>query len=239
MTFYTTYSTNSRSFSTSKVQNPPLIRVKENFENTTSLHQVTKFPYTGPQRKAHFNGATLSFRFRSINFDKKRALPFFLALELLTQQKAVATLARRHLLAWKVRKGSLVGCRVTLRNQALLAFLDTLELSVPRIESLIPPSITARRQRRLEQDNTHKNILANRKSQGRRLAANSIELSARSTRRLSAEAFTFGELTLFAPFERGLGLHNDVQRFHFSLNVSSRPFEERLFLFRSVKLPVF
>ncbi len=74
-----------------------LDRFNENFTNT-KLHQSTAFPYATPHINANFQSATVSFRFRSILFDKKRALPFFLAVELLTQQKAVAVLARRHLL---------------------------------------------------------------------------------------------------------------------------------------------
>lgn len=90
----------SRCFSTINNKNtPPLLRLSENEKHNSSLHQITKFPYANSQRKATIKVATLSFRFRSIAFDKKRALPFFLAVELLTQQKAVATLARRHLLA--------------------------------------------------------------------------------------------------------------------------------------------
>lgn len=99
MTSYIIDNLSSRSFSTNTQSVPPLVRAKENLNYNTALHQITKFPYTVPQRKPQITSATLSFRFRSIAFDKKRALPFFLALELLTQQKSIATLARRHLLA--------------------------------------------------------------------------------------------------------------------------------------------
>lgn len=74
-----------------------LDRFNENITNT-KLHQSTAFPHVTPHIGSTLQSATISFRFRSILFDKKRALPFFLAIELLTQQKAIAVLARRHLL---------------------------------------------------------------------------------------------------------------------------------------------
>jgi large subunit ribosomal protein L5 len=118
----------------------PLVRLSEHFKSVAPLHQATLFPYTNSLRRPSFTKATVAFSFRSIDFQKKRALPFFIAIELLTQQKCVASLARRNVLAWKVRKGRLVGCRVTLRRGSLFAFLDTLQLALPRREKLAPPS---------------------------------------------------------------------------------------------------
>ena len=50
--------------------------------------------------------------------------------------------------------------------------------------------------------------------------------------------FSLGELVLFYPIERGLGLHPDVRRRRLTVSVSSRPGEERYFLLRAAKLPV-
>ena len=76
----------------------PLDRIFEHSRATLSLHQATLFPYTTPFSQSKAASATLSFRFRSVLFDKKRSLPFFLALELLTGQKAIAVLAHRNLI---------------------------------------------------------------------------------------------------------------------------------------------
>jgi hypothetical protein len=84
--------------STSNLNTIPLNRISEHSRTTLALHQRTLFPYTTPQSRSKASSATLSFRFRSILFDKKRSLPFFLALELLTGQKAIAVLAHRNLL---------------------------------------------------------------------------------------------------------------------------------------------
>jgi hypothetical protein len=76
----------------------PLPRLSEHLQGALALHQLTLFPYANAQRRPTLREATVSFRFRSIEFQKKRALPFFLAIELLTQQKPIASLSSRHVL---------------------------------------------------------------------------------------------------------------------------------------------
>lgn len=77
----------------------PLVRISEHLSSVAPLHQTTVFPYANPFRRPSLTKATVAFSFRSIDFQKKRALPFFIAIELLTQQKCVASLARRNVLA--------------------------------------------------------------------------------------------------------------------------------------------
>lgn len=74
-------------------------RLAEQLKFTTPLHQRTLFPYASSHQRAEFRAATLAFRFRSIGFAKKRTLPFFLARELLAEQKAQPSLAQRPILA--------------------------------------------------------------------------------------------------------------------------------------------
>jgi large subunit ribosomal protein L5 len=94
------------------------------------------FPYANPAAAGGIYRAVLNFSFRGIDFSKKRVLPFFLALELLTNQKCVVTQSSRNVLAWKLRKGMMVGCKVTLRGNSLYDFLDSLQLTLPRMEKL-------------------------------------------------------------------------------------------------------
>lgn len=72
---------------------------KEFRQYNQSLHQRTLFPYRNTHRQSEIERAVVSFRFRSIEFSKKRALPFFLAMELLTNRKCVASLSRQNIQA--------------------------------------------------------------------------------------------------------------------------------------------
>ena len=111
-----------------------LDRFGEDLIYNQKLYAVNIFPYSTLLSQGRINRAVLNFSFRDIDFNKKRALPFFFALELLTKQKCVATLSSKNILYWKLRKGMLVGCKVTLRKKNLNDFFDSLALALPRME---------------------------------------------------------------------------------------------------------
>ncbi len=110
-----------------------LVRFKEHSFYNQSLHAVTLFPYVNIMQQGKLNNVTLNLSFKEIDFDKKKVLPFFLALELMTGQKCVATLSSKNLISWKLRKGMLVGCKVTLRKNVMEDFFETLLLVLPRM----------------------------------------------------------------------------------------------------------
>lgn len=73
--------------------------VSDNKKYAQTLHARTSFPRVNCATSGDLSQVVLSFRFRSIEFSKKRALPFFLAIELLTHRKCVASLSSRNVQA--------------------------------------------------------------------------------------------------------------------------------------------
>ena len=161
----------------------------------------------------------ISFRFRSISFSKKRALAFFLAIELLTNRKCVASLSSRNIQAWKIRKGILVGCKVTLRNKGQYDFLNLLSFTIPRIEKLVPRS-------EFISNNRVKYYQMVKQVKKPNLNVNTTFI------------LTVSELILFYPIELGLGLHPDVRQVVINFIFSSTSIEERYFFLREAKVPV-
>ena len=115
-----------------------LCPTKEHIKYNQTLHQLTVFPISNIKQITKIKCRVLSFRFKTIIFNKKKTLPFFLALELLTSQKCIASLATKNIQSWKIRKGMLIGCKVTLRNQNLYNFRNTLYFTCSRIENFKP-----------------------------------------------------------------------------------------------------
>jgi len=113
-------------------------RIAENTFYNQNLFAISIFFYNNIFIKAQIKRLTINFSLKEVDFNKKKALPFFLVLELLTKQKCIATLSTRNLISWKLRKGMLVGCKVTLRKQKLDDFFDTLILTLPRMEKFKP-----------------------------------------------------------------------------------------------------
>lgn len=115
-----------------------LCAIEENSKYNEELHYISAFPIINKYQKGKIASINLSFNFRHVGFSKKKALPFFLAIELMTGQKSVASLSSRDVQAWKVRKGRLVGCKVTLRNKSRYAFFNSIVKALSRREKFKP-----------------------------------------------------------------------------------------------------
>ena len=206
--------------------------VSEHKKYNQSLHQLTIFPQVNTRSlsAAAMSTIVVSFRFRSINFSKKRALPFFLAIELLTHRKCIASLSSRNVQAWKIRKGRLVGCKVTLRKEGLDDFLNTLSLTFPRIEKRVPATGLV------------SNFISKYQSfikLNKSIRGKSKNVSALIPRKLSSSfSLALNELVLFYPIELGLGLHPDVRQVIVHFNFTTSSIEERYFFLRQSKIPV-
>lgn len=199
----------------------PLFRsvISEHKKYNQTLHQLSVFPNLNTHTKVEFSRIVLFFRFRCIKFSKKRALPFFLALELLSNHKCIASLSRRNIQAWKMRKGILVGCKVTLRRESLNDFINRLSFTFPRMEKFQPRTGYISKFYKKYTKQNRELINQNKINPGYRL--------------------TLGELVLFYPIELGLGLHPDVQRVTVNFRFESFSIEERFFTLRYAKVPVY
>lgn len=65
-------------------------------------------------------------------------------LELITDQKPVATKAKKAIAGFKIRQGQAIGCKVTLRGEKMYNFLDKLvSITLPRVRDFRGISATA------------------------------------------------------------------------------------------------
>ncbi len=87
---------NNKAFSFANHNDIAISTISEYKKYNESLHKMTVFPHMNKYRSGGLSRISLSFRFRSIEFSKKRALPFFLAIELLTHRKCIASLSKRN-----------------------------------------------------------------------------------------------------------------------------------------------
>jgi len=192
--------------------------IKEHISYNQTLHQNSVFPSINTHIFIGFSCFILSFSFKDIKFSKKRALPFFIAIELLVGRKCVVRQSKLDNQQWKRRKGILVGCKTTLRGHTLFTVIDRFSTVFPRIEKFKPTENFIFRfyKENLINCNTfvNKGISPNYK-------------------------INLGELILIYPIEFGLGMHIDVKQLTLSFNFKSFSIEERFFFIRYVKLPLF
>ena len=111
------------------------LRFFEDYNYNYKLDHITKFNTVNYLSLKKFYKISLNFGFRNVNFDKKKLIIFFMILELISNQKSYITFSKKNILVLKIKKGSITGCKVTLRNENLYNFLDTFLLSLPRYEN--------------------------------------------------------------------------------------------------------
>jgi hypothetical protein len=76
-----------------------LVRFEEDKEYQSMLLSSTIFPYLHLYTQVECFKAVLNFSLKDVGFNKKKALLFFFAVELLTNQKCIATLSTKNVLA--------------------------------------------------------------------------------------------------------------------------------------------
>lgn len=110
------------------------LRISEDLNINYLIDTNTKFNNIHNSVLKNCNKISLNFGFKEIKFEKKQMVIYFLLLELLTNQKCILTASSKNLILLKIKKGSVTGCKVTLRNENLYSFIDTLILALPRSE---------------------------------------------------------------------------------------------------------
>ncbi len=190
-----------------------LSRFSEYEKYNQLLYKNTQFNQVNTHTSGNITQVVVSFRFRSIDFNKKRSLPFFFVIELLTNRKCVASLSQRNVLSWKLRKGMLVGCKVTLSRDHFYSFFELLYLTFSRMEKFQPVVWS-------------KKYISN------------FYKYWKIKKQLPFFSLTLSELVLFYPIESCFGAHPDVQRVKIVFNFSTYSLEEQYFLLRFMKIPL-
>jgi large subunit ribosomal protein L5 len=91
------------------------------FYTTNLKHDlVNKFLYLNTKKIPKIKKIILNFGCKTS--DIKRISNCLLALELITNQKSVTTLSKQPIIALKIRQGNPVGCKITLRKNAMFNY---------------------------------------------------------------------------------------------------------------------
>lgn len=105
-----------------------------------------------------------------------------------------------------MRKGALVGCKVTLRKRNLSEFLDNFALAFPRMENFKGVSY-----------------------------AKSLKPTVRKKGR-EYKSFALTELVMFYPIELGLGINTEVRKGDLQFAFNTYDPQEQIFLLTSSKI---
>ena len=93
-----------------------------------------EFQYKGPMQVPGLEKISLNIGLGEASSNNKILEDAVVALTAIAGQKAVVTRAKKSIAAFKLREGMPIGCRVTLRGDAMWDFLDKLvNFALPRV----------------------------------------------------------------------------------------------------------
>ena len=109
-------------------------RLKSEFENNVSKSLINEFSYKNSMQVPKVIKIILSRGVGAAVADKKLVDQAVEELTLISGQKAVATISKKDVASFKLRKGMPIGAKVTLRGYKMYEFLDRLiTIALPRV----------------------------------------------------------------------------------------------------------
>ena len=108
--------------------NTYMTRFSTYYEHIVCPYLILKLPISNIHELPKFDKLVLHSSSSDIVQDKKQVLPVLMGFEYLTGQKATVTWSRKSVAAFRLRKNSVIGCRVTLRKYALFNFFEKYSL---------------------------------------------------------------------------------------------------------------
>ena len=101
-----------------------MIRLKKHFDSVITHDLVLRDCFCNVMETPSLNKVVLNMGLGSkVISDKKDLVKGLLSLELISKQKAQITRAKKSLDKFKIKKGIVLGCKVTLRNKKMYFFI--------------------------------------------------------------------------------------------------------------------
>jgi large subunit ribosomal protein L5 len=110
-------------------------RMKARYRDEIKSRLTEEFKYTNAMQIPRLDKIVINMGVGEATQDSKKLKSAMDALALIAGQKPVATKARKSIAAFKLREGMNIGCKVTLRKDAMYEFLDRLvTIALPRVK---------------------------------------------------------------------------------------------------------
>ena len=109
-------------------------RLKQRYETEIVKAMTEKFGYKNRLEVPRLEKVTLNMGVGEGSQDKKKVQTAAEEMELIAGQRPVITKAKKSIAQFKLREGMPIGCKVTLRRDRMLEFVDRLvTIAMPRI----------------------------------------------------------------------------------------------------------
>lgn len=98
--------------------------LQNHYKNITIYNLLTKLNYTNIFEIPKITKICLNIGFKDANIEKKKLINIILFLKLITNQKPLITKSKKNNIFLKIKKNSIIGCKITLRKKNIFYLLE-------------------------------------------------------------------------------------------------------------------
>ena len=111
--------------------------LKNHYQNLVIYDLITKLNFKNIFEIPKINKICLNIGFKNSNIEKKKLTSIIVLLKLITNQQPIVTKSKKNNILLKIKKGSIIGCKITLRKNNLYFFLEKLLIFIlPNINNI-------------------------------------------------------------------------------------------------------
>nr|YP_001165336.1 ribosomal protein L5 [Phytophthora ramorum]ABG54088.1 ribosomal protein L5 [Phytophthora ramorum]ACD46605.1 ribosomal protein L5 [Phytophthora ramorum] len=98
--------------------------LQNHYKNVTIYDLITKLNFKNIFEIPKITKICLNIGFKDANIEKKKLINIILLLKLITNQKPIVTKSKKNNIFLKIKKNSIIGCKITLRKKNIFIFLE-------------------------------------------------------------------------------------------------------------------
>ena len=98
--------------------------LQNHYKNITIYNLLTKLNFKNIFEIPKITKICLNIGFKDSNIEKKKLINIILLLKLITNQKPLITQSKKSNIFLKIKKNSIIGCKITLRKNTVFFFLE-------------------------------------------------------------------------------------------------------------------
>nr|YP_010507988.1 ribosomal protein L5 [Phytophthora ilicis]UXG56333.1 ribosomal protein L5 [Phytophthora ilicis] len=111
--------------------------LQNHYKNITVYNLLTKLNFKNIFEITKITKICLNIGFKDANIEKKKLINIILLLKLITNQKPKITKSKKNNIFLKIKKNSIIGCKVTLRKKNIFNFLEKILIFIsPNINEM-------------------------------------------------------------------------------------------------------
>jgi large subunit ribosomal protein L5 len=99
---------------------------KNHYQNVVIYDLLSKLHFKNVFELPKMTKICLNIGFKNSNIEKKKLTNIIVLLKLITNQEPLPTKSKKNNIILKIKKGSIIGCKVTLRKNNINIFLEKL-----------------------------------------------------------------------------------------------------------------